>query len=382
MARKTTTTVTPNANPYQDQIDEVFDQIAGATAPTVQDGILYETDAEGNIALDENGNPIQLADFNPYMQGIQDTREGLTEQMEGLATPDPIQSMTDWMVAAGYNPADYQTQMQNLRGSIDQWTQNAGTLTEDNMGAADDYFARLAGFENGANLDSYMQQLQGDMSGGISGQQGLTGEERTAMDQVMRRNMEGFQDDMDRQLESIMGSGAGTMQALAVADQFRNQISDQRLAGELEIINQDFVRKQQNYENKKQEYFGLMQQGIIGRDQFMGWVRSDNESRLQGFSAQMQAVNQQYQSSIQGYGTYLQGRGIEAQVFESQINAMNNYANAQINLLNAEMNGIMQPYMMAAELYNLKLSPMVEKLATLLSVEVGSTSETTKKKGD
>jgi hypothetical protein len=374
MARKTTTTVTPNANPYQDQIDEVFDQIAGATAPTVQDGILYETDAEGNIALDEAGNPIQIADFNPYMQGIQDTREGLTEQMEGLTTPDPIQSMSDWMVAAGYNPADYQTQMQNLRGSIDQWTQDAGTITQDNMGAADDYFARLAGFENGANLDDYMQQLQGDMSGGISGQQGLTGEERTAMDQVMRRNMEGFQDDMDRQLESIMGSGAGTMQALAVADQFRNQISDQRLAGELEIINQDFVRKQQNYENKKQEYFGLMQQGIIGRDQFMGWVRSDNESRLQGFSAQMQAVNQQYQSSLQGYGTYLQGRGIEAQVFESQINAMNNYANAQINLLNAEMNGIMQPYMMAAELYNLKLSPMVEKLAALLSAEVGSTS--------
>jgi hypothetical protein len=64
----------------------------------------------------------------------------------------------------------------------------------------------------------------------------------------------------------------------------------------MRILEQDFARKQQQFDAKKEHYWAMVQAGQLTTEQFLQGVRQDRMTALQGYAEGMNMMLDQYQT--------------------------------------------------------------------------------------
>jgi len=374
-----TTTTTTNKDPFGVKAaEDELTALAESSAINIQNNtptwdsqrralIQYKwiKDANGNIVRDPNDQGIVIHDFS----GIYDQMEGFDGYMEQLAQKlaegqvvEYAKSLQDFLgvdtqeMVNRFQTAQqqYQSAMQALQDQASEVTNQIGGLTTDQgvRDAAEDWFARLAGFENRNQYIGSQQDMMRSLMQGIGGQQGLTEQERNMMQHSVNRNVGEQQKMMQRQIDAIMGTTGSTMQAIAMADEARQQISNTRLQGEMAIMLEDFARKQQNFENKKQIWGTLLEQGRITQQTFIDSIRQDKALQLQGlavqaanmeamFQGEMQSLQNQYNMAFQSWqgeaNIHYQNENLKMQKMQNDIQIINTQINTLYNKVQLEM---------------------------------------------
>lgn len=178
--------------------------------------------------------------------------------------------------------ADYVSQLAALQDA--QKAVMGGTTQED----LDKGYDRLNALM-GANYKDTVTGLAGDVAKGISGQEGLSADEKALYG---RQNAQSIAQELAtarRQLDSIKASTGSTMSYLAAADEVRSKITNMRTSQDVAMMNADVARREKNYEAKAESYYKLVEQGRISMAEYESGLRAD---RFNAFKAASETLSQ------------------------------------------------------------------------------------------
>jgi hypothetical protein len=166
----------------------------------------------------------------------------------------------------------------------------------------------------GGDYQGTIEGLAGNVNSGISGQDGLSDEERALYQRANDKAIAQETSSAQRTLDSVRASTGSTMAFLASADEVRGKISDLRIQKDVELMNADMARKEKNYENKAEEYYGLLEQGRIRIKDYEDGLRAERFNSFQATASTLTQIASRDSSEIQNL-TQL------ADIIYSQINA-------------------------------------------------------------
>jgi hypothetical protein len=168
---------------------------------------------------------------------------------------------------------------------------------------------------SGSDYRDRMSALSGAVEKGMSGQEGLSPEEAALYKRSGDRAVASEMESAQRSLNSIRASTGSTMAFLAAADEVRSKIGDLRIQNEVSLLNAEMARKEKNYQNKAEQYFGLLEQGRISLADYEEGLRSERFNSFQATAATLSQIASRDSAEIQNL-TEL------ADVIYAQISAM------------------------------------------------------------
>lgn len=281
----------------QEQVDAVVAELKQA----MQDGsgeMRYETVLPGDARGREPG--IYDKATGQLIQKYGNTT-ALEEQNAGITAK--LASLTNGQ-STDYNSA--LSQMQDAMGKV------SGGILEADTEAGYDRLDRLMGGDYEGTMDS----LSGSVNAGISGQDGLSAEERALYERANDKSLAMETTSAQRTLDSVRASTGSTMAFLASADEVRSKIGNLRTQQEVGLLNAEMARKEKNYQNKAEQYYGLLEQGRISIQEYEDGLRAERYNAFQATASTLTQIASRDNAEIQNL-TRL------ADVIYAQINAQN-----------------------------------------------------------
>ena len=294
----------PNALKLEDidfsdasQVDAVIAELKQA----VQNGsgeMRYETvlpgDASGRTPGIYDKTTGQLVQAYGDTSALEAQNAGITAKIAALSNGQSAE-YTDALAA-----------MQSAQSKV------ADGITSSDTEAGYNRLDTLMGGDYKGTIDSLSQ----DVGGGITGQEGLSSEEKALYQRANDKALAQETSSAQRTLNSVRASTGSTMAFLASADEVRSKISDLRTQQEVGLLNADMARKEKNYQNKAEQYYGLLEQGRISLQEYEEGLRAERYNAFQTTAATLTQIASRDSAEIQNL-TQL------ADVIYTQINAQN-----------------------------------------------------------
>jgi hypothetical protein len=196
--------------------------------------------------------------------------------------------------------------MQEAQGKV------TGGITEADTEAGYNRLDTLMGGDYKGTMDA----LSGSVGSGITGQEGLSAEEKALYERANEKTLAMETSSAQRTLNSVRASTGSTMAFLASADEVRMSISNLRTQQDVGLLNADMARKEKNYQNKAEQYYGLLEQGRISIDEYEDGLRAERFNAFQATASTLTQIASRDSEEIQNL-TRL------ADVIYAQINAQN-----------------------------------------------------------
>jgi len=196
--------------------------------------------------------------------------------------------------------------MQEAQGKV------TGGITEADTEAGYNRLNTLMGGDYKGTMDA----LSGNIGSGITGQEGLSAEEKALYQRANEKTLAMETSSAQRTLNSVRASTGSTMAFLASADEVRMSISNLRTQQDVGLLNADMARKEKNYQNKAEQYYGLLEQGRISIDEYEDGLRAERFNAFQATASTLTQIASRDSEEIQNL-TRL------ADVIYTQINAQN-----------------------------------------------------------
>lgn len=280
-----------------DQVDAVVAELKQA----MQNGsgeMRYETVLPGDASGREPGiydkATGQLIQKYGDTTALEEQNAGITAKLASLANGQ----------STDYNSA--LAQMQEAMGKV------SGGITPDDTEAGYDRLDRLMGGDYQGTMDS----LSGSVNAGIAGQEGLSAEEKALYQRANDKSLSMETTSAQRTLDSVRASTGSTMAFLASADEVRSKISNLRTQQDVGLMNAEMARKEKNYQNKAEQYYGLLEQGRISIQEYEDGLRAERYNSFQATASTLTQIASRDTTEVQNL-TQL------ADVIYAQINAQN-----------------------------------------------------------
>lgn len=312
---------------------------------------IHDTAGKYEIRWDDNNSPSvwrdgqQVQDYswaNEHLDRLQGVIGGFGEL--GRPTWDTHQDQ-------------YNQYRQGFDSMLDQFMSPA--QRNQDISQARNYAAENLGYENWNQYHQDIGNMRGQLNQGINAQEGLSDLERQRYQEFQERQALDMRDNLNRQVEAVMASTGSTMNFLMAADEARKQISNERLRGELSIMQEDFQRKTMQYESLKDQLWNQVQAGTISQEQFLQGIRQDRMSALQGYAMGMDQVMQKYHMELMAYTTDLDALRSEAGAIMDLISAQLGVDQAAIStfetLMAAEINPLIAQFDSLAGILSLQM---------------------------
>ncbi len=193
--------------------------------------------------------------------------------------------------------------------------QNPNLPAQDRQ-AAIDTLAKERGYATGEEYNTAMNQRATELNQGVSGQQGMTEEEKLAFQRVAAGQQQDLEATQRRQLDSILSgqTGNSTARALMQANENIKTIRDAQLQSTVSLMNMDYARKLDEFDRKAQLYKDAMDRGEITIQNFMDAYKNNRLSALQGFASQVSTIMSQNQQYLNMYTSDLDKVRTNAQI--------------------------------------------------------------------
>ena len=194
-------------------------------------------------------------------------------------------NIDDYQKNADPRYANYKT-VAELQGQFDDLVDqvNAGRLSREGL----EYATAMLGFTGGNGMtptqefQAFMRkQLTSEQPSGRTG--GLTDDEYRTRQRALDNRIRMQQAQFERDVDNIYGESGSSMRAFQAADQYRRQISDARLQGELAIAEEDYMRM----ESQKNLTMQRVQMGLMAVGQGQGIIIQASAIQLQQFATRL-----------------------------------------------------------------------------------------------
>lgn len=197
----------------------------------------------------------QLGDVNLALQALQDEYGGALTDIFGAAQP-------------------------GMQGLIDQIQAGPGQYTDESL----QYAARMLGYDTVEEMQA-AQSANRDLT--YETAQGLSPEDRELMERDKRFAMEEMERTSQDQLEAIFQSTGSTTRYLAAADEFNQQIRDERLQRDMAIYNEDYTRKMNELQRADERYNMMTGSIQASSSQYLQQRQQAVESALNSYMEQV-----------------------------------------------------------------------------------------------
>lgn len=161
------------------------------------------------------------------------------------------------------------------------------------------YMEQMLGLQSGT-YGSTLQGMNQGLAGGIAGMQGMGQEEKS----LYQRQIQNQIDATRKENRDIMGALAGAGRSIAAYDAMETaagQIADFTIQSQLELINNDWAKKQLEYQALKDQRDFLVQGGMAGAEQFTQQLNEMWGQSMQGYAQQISTLSQENQQYMQQF---------------------------------------------------------------------------------
>ncbi|HET6455432.1 MAG TPA: hypothetical protein VFI02_13595, partial [Armatimonadota bacterium] len=167
------------------------------------------------------------------------------------------------------------------------------------MSEADEYAARMAGFDN---VEDYRAYMQSKMPGSAEDYraQAYTDEERAALAKQGRMATSAMRDEQMKQFEAMTGATGSWVRGMTEYDEYNQQIADTRLQRDLAIMGEEFARAMQMQESDAQQYNAMVSAGQMSVGDYLNRRQAGITQALDGFYQQAELKLQEYGTQIEG----------------------------------------------------------------------------------
>lgn len=189
------------------------------------------------------------------------------------------------------------TQSQPYQGLSDliSQMQNYQPMTAEQRAA---YGEQMSGMGAGS-LQDLNQQLQG----GISGVQGMSNQEKTLYQRQIQQQI----DSTRQENREIMGALSGAGRSIAAYDAMEtaaSQIADFTIQSQLELINNDWAKKQLEYQALKDQRDMIVQSGMQGSEQYEQQLNQMWNQTMTGYAQQISTLANQNTQYLQQFNDH------------------------------------------------------------------------------
>lgn len=336
-------TVAPAFNPADQNTGETLDEYKKRIAQTQEDANPSMPDTPAEITPETHyinndpnspyywetlGYPDETWAGLPYEMGFwQDNGDGTQTWIQQRDMTSVATQMHDLSNMPGPN-------LQDLTGT-DAYAgiQSLIDLWNDPNTAQADKDAAVASFEQEMGqapgwFAEQMAQMYGQMSQGISGQQGLTDEYQQAFNRETDLEMQKMKSEYGRLIESMSASGRNVA-GYQKMDEIVNSMASFDAKRRMERMNLDMAYKQAEYDALKDRYQQLFDMKQISASEYMGALQQNRTNALTGYAQELSAAYQQNQTEIAAYTAHAQvvyqSILADMQVSESMMNQMQDY---------------------------------------------------------
>jgi hypothetical protein len=191
---------------------------------------------------------------------------------------------------------------QNLVDLTDQLA--SGELVAQDQQEGREFFEELMGFSPGG-YSQRLSAMEGLMGEGIQGQEGLTPEHKDIYNRQTQIQLQQMREDSAQLMESLGASGRSVAGFQAMVQLSRNQ-ADFQSQRDLELLTQDLMLKQAEYDALSNRYEQLFNMGQITIGQYSSALRENRMAAIQGYAQQITTMAQQNQQNLQAYETHAQ----------------------------------------------------------------------------
>ena len=191
---------------------------------------------------------------------------------------------------------------QNLVDLTDQLA--SGQLVAQDQQEGREFFEELMGFSPGG-YSQRLSAMEGLMGEGIQGQEGLTPEHKDIYNRQTQIQLQQMREDSAQLMESLGASGRSVAGFQAMVQLSRNQ-ADFQSQRDLELLTQDLMLKQAEYDALSNRYEQLFNMGQITIGQYSSALRENRMAAIQGYAQQITTMAQQNQQNLQAYETHAQ----------------------------------------------------------------------------
>ncbi len=279
-----------------------FGQNAGVFNPQNQTGMNYaQTYAGTPVAtgyVDQNGKFVGT----PMLGAA---------QAQAMRSEDPLSWIREQFGEGAFTPLTQSPAYTGLSGLISE-------IRGYQPGGADQtaYVEKTLGLEPGS-YGSTLGGMNQQLGGGIGGMQGLSAEEQSTFQRQAQQQI----DSMREESRQIVGALAGSGRSIAAFDAMEGiagQIADFGLQSQVELINNNWARKQLEYQALKDQRDFLVQSGMQGAEQYTQQLQSAWNTAITGYAQEISTLaneNQQYaelwnQHAEATYKSYMMDLGL------------------------------------------------------------------------
>lgn len=173
-----------------------------------------------------------------------------------------------------------------------------------NQDEAFDFVARSFGFNSSEEYFNWLAEQRGLTRADM---QGLTDEEKSEYDKMMRMDMANQERMAQTQMEAVFADTGSAIQYMAAADEANQRITNTRMQYQFEQMNQNTMLQSQALEQKLNQYSQMVTQGQMSALQYMDMRQRGYESLLSGYMGQAQLALQEFNVVQQGAISALTG---------------------------------------------------------------------------
>lgn len=256
-----------------------------------------------------------------------------------------IPTFTEWMNQHGNQWQDITLEKEGLQALIDR-TQ-AGP-NEADYNAAYENAARLMGLGSAQEVQDLMNGLATSVSQDVSGQQGMSDEERQLRERQNQANISAMRQASRRMVQDSLADNGSTARMLETADTATQQIANFQLQQDAQLAQDEFERQLADLQSKKDTWAKMIDANQMGTQDYMQNLQSSISIAMQGYATKVSAMMQENQGYLQEYSGDLSG-------LTTQIDSMYRAANLELGVNVAEID-------MASQLYASEVQPYLDEL--------------------
>jgi hypothetical protein len=146
--------------------------------------------------------------------------------------------------------------------------------------------------------EQYRSWIEEGRNTALEDMTGLGDEERDRMERLIYSGYTADRDKANRQVENMYSQTGSYMRALQSADESAAEIRDSRLKGEVLLMNQDFERKLTQFEQKKDQFFPMFQEGRASAEDFLANASRMMELEVVSYTQAVKMMQMEYENEV------------------------------------------------------------------------------------
>lgn len=299
------------SNTYQTFTPEQLAELNYDTSTWLQDyASIYNPQGDVTDWSSYAGSPIATGYVDAQGNVVANPFAGAYQAYQ-MRSQNPVDWIRGQFGENAMTPLGQSAPYQGLNDLISQM-KNYQPGNEQQMG----YVEKMLGMEPGS-FQSTLGGMNQGLAGGIQGMQGYSQQEQS----TMQRQIQGEIDNMRNESREIINALAGSGRSIAAYDSMESiagQIADFGLRSQVEQINNNYARKQLEYQALKDQRDFMVQSGMQGAEQYNAQLQQAWNGAMQGYAQEISTLaneNQQYtdlwnQHAEATYKSYMMDLGL------------------------------------------------------------------------